>query len=154
MISLSDEDYLWYVDYAFDQLMAVVCDLGDDLANRRPDLPAANSPYAIVTHCLGVMNAWGGAIAGRPVERDREAEFTASGRLDDLLERAREARRQLAEDLAHVDSLAVPPALTDPNYATFPYGSTQAGTAVHILEELFQHLGHLEITRDALRATP
>ncbi len=150
MISLSDEDYFWYVDHAFEQMVTILDELGDDLANRKPDLPDANTPYAILTHCLGVLNGWGGAISGRPVVRDRDAEFTASGSVAELVEQARAARRRLGEDLAHLDPTAVPPALADPGYATFPYGSTQSGTATHILEELFQHLGHLELTRDLL----
>lgn len=32
--------------------------LGDDLANRQPDLPGANSCYAIVNHCIGVVDYW------------------------------------------------------------------------------------------------
>jgi hypothetical protein len=31
-----------------------------------------------------------------------------------------------------------------------PYAETQGAVLVHILEELFQHLGQMELTRDAL----
>jgi len=34
-------------------MLDIVTRLGDDLANRHLDLPGANSPYAILTHCLG-----------------------------------------------------------------------------------------------------
>ncbi len=44
-----------YVDRAVEAMADIVGDLGDDLANARPGLPAANSPYAILRHCLGVM---------------------------------------------------------------------------------------------------
>ncbi len=77
---ISVDDFLWFVDEALDGMVGIVVELGDDLANRRPDLPGANSPYAILFHCLGVMEWWGGvAVAGRPVERDRDAEFRATG---------------------------------------------------------------------------
>jgi len=33
-----------------------------------------------------------------------------------------------------------------------PYTETKGAALVHILEELFQHLGQMEITRDALVA--
>ena len=78
---ITTEDFQWYVEAAVDAMVAIVTGLGDDLANTRPDLPGANSPYAILFHCLGVMEYWGGeVIAGRPVERDRDAEFRASAR--------------------------------------------------------------------------
>ena len=76
MISVSTSDFLWFVDHALDEMVGILRGLGDDLANRRPDLDGANSPYAILTHCLGVMEYWGGwMIAGREIERDRDAEF-------------------------------------------------------------------------------
>ena len=63
-----------YVDRAVEAMADIVGDLGDDLANARPGLPGANSPYAILRHCLGVMEFWGGqVVAGRTVDRDREA---------------------------------------------------------------------------------
>ena len=134
-------------------MMDIVARLGDDRANRRPELPGANSAYAILNHCLGVMDGWGGAISGRAVQRDREAEFGdrgAGGRRCST--GARAARRLLEHDLADIDAAAPARALADPNYATLTIGRTQGGVAVHILEELFQHLGHMELTRDLLGA--
>ena len=62
--------------------------LGDDLANQRPELPGANSCYAIVNHCIGVVDYWAGSfIAGQRIPRDRDSEFTATGRVDELLTR-------------------------------------------------------------------
>ena len=62
---ISSEDYLQFVHEALTGMTGIVTDLGDDLANRRPNLPAANSPFAIVTHCLGVLEYWGGTCRGR-----------------------------------------------------------------------------------------
>ena len=80
---ISTDDLLWYVDQALDGMVAIVTDLGDDLANRRPDLPGANSPYAILFHCLGVMRWWGGeVIAGRGAqapEREESPSFVGQG---------------------------------------------------------------------------
>jgi len=81
-----------YVDAAVDQLAGIVTSLGDELANQRPGLPGANSPYVILTHCLGVMADWGGrVVAGRDVVRDRAAEFTAAGPVADLVAAAEQA---------------------------------------------------------------
>ena len=75
-LAVSEDDYLWYVDLALDEMVAIVSALGDSTANRRPDLAGANSPYAILTHCLGVLEFWGGLmVAERAITRDREARF-------------------------------------------------------------------------------
>jgi hypothetical protein len=149
------EDWWWYVDTALDGMVGVVTELGDDLANQRPDVPGVNTPYGLFTHCLGVMAYWGGhVVAGRTVERDRAAEFRAGGSVDDLVARAREARRQLAADVAGVDPSAPPRGdVADPSDAALPLGRTQGGALVHIYEELAQHLGQMEATRDVLLAS-
>jgi hypothetical protein len=150
---ISTDDLLWYLDQALDGMVAIVTDLGDDLANRRPDLPGANSPYAILFHCLGVMRWWGGeVIAGRPVERDRDAEFRAAGPVAELAGRAAGARRQLAEDLATLSPLDPPRGAVDADDAATPLGRTQGGVAIHVYEELAQHYGQMQLTRDVLRA--
>ncbi len=98
-----------YVDRAVNALCGIVTGLGDDLANQRPDLPGANSPYAILTHCLGVMADWGGrVVAGRDVQRDRPAEFTAAGRVADLVAAAERAKLQFRADALTADPQAPP----------------------------------------------
>src|SRR3954453_11044356 len=96
-----DRDGYWYfVDRALGAMRRIVAELGDDLANRRPPLPGGNSPYALLHHCVGVMDAWvGGFIAGRPIERDRTAEFSASGTVDELLARVDAASARFQADL-------------------------------------------------------
>jgi hypothetical protein len=151
VISLAD--YQYFADRALAGMVNIVESLGDERVNRRPDLPGANSPFGILTHCLGVMEYWGGhLIAGRADHRDRAAEFRAQGTLADLVERTRRARDQLAEDVSGsvpTDPLRSTP---EPKDAAKPIGRTQGGALIHILEELLQHRGHLEITRDLLLA--
>jgi Protein of unknown function (DUF664) len=150
---ISAEDYLVYVDEALDAMVEVLLGLGDDLANRRPDLPGANSAYALVTHCLGVMEFWGGhVVAGRTVERDRDAEFVATGSVDDLVARVRQARAQLEADLAELDAFAPVRGQLPPEDLAHPAGRTQGGALIHVYEELAQHRGHLELTRDVVVA--
>ena len=156
MLVVSTSDYLWFVDQALDAMVAIVRELGDDRASTRPDLAGANAPYAILTHCLGVMEYWGGAlVAGRTIARDRDAEFQAQGPVDDLARRTAEARRQLETDLALLEATA-PPRQTPglPEDAASPIGLTQGGVLLHLYEELTQHLGQLELTRDVLVARP
>jgi hypothetical protein len=154
MITISTDEYLWFVDQALDEMARIVTELGDDDANRRPDLPDANSPFAILTHCLGVLEFWPAyMVVDRPFERDRDAEFRATGSVADLVARTHAARRQLAEDLAGADLSAAP--RHDPVYpedVDTPLASSQSGLLVHVLRELTQHLGQMEITRDSLLA--
>ena len=148
---ISVEDYLFYVDEALDGMVAIVTELGDELANERPDVPGANSPYATLTHCLGVMEYWGGHVAaGRDIERDREAEFRASGAVVPLIERVRRARAQLVADMAGLDAYAPP--VNPPPDCPQPLTATQGGVLLHVYEELAQHRGQMEVGRDVLRA--
>jgi hypothetical protein len=150
---ISVDDYLWYVDTALDGMVAIVEELGDDLANRRPDVPGANSAYALLTHCLGVMEMWGGHhVAGRPLRRDRDAEFVATGPVADLVARARRARIQLAADLATLEPGAPPRQPTDDEDRELPLGRTQGGAALRLFEELAQHHGQMEVGRDVVLA--
>ncbi|WP_232665879.1 mycothiol transferase [Pseudonocardia sp. TRM90224] len=147
------DDYLYFTDRALDGMSEVLQELGDDLANRRPELPGANSPYGIVTHCLGVMNDWAGRlVAGREVERDRDAEFRATGPVRDLVERIEQAREQLRADVSVAELQAPLRALPSPPYRDTPIGRTQGAALQHVYEELAQHRGHLELTRDILRS--
>ena len=155
MISLSTDEYLWFVDQALDEMVRIVTELGDDAANRRPDVDGANSPFAILTHCLGVMEFWGAyMIADRAFERDREAEFSARGSVTGLVQRTLLARAQLAMDLSAGDPSAAP--RHDPVFPEdvgTPLAATQSGVLVHVLHELLQHLGQMEVTRDLLLAS-
>ena len=151
MISL--DDYFYYVDDAMEGMIAIVTDLGDEAANATLDVAGSNSPYAILTHCLGVMEFWGGhAIAGRVIERDRAAEFVAMGPVDELVARARAALRQLRSDTEGLEPGSPPRGQLGGKDKERPYGQTQGGTLFHIYEELAQHRGQMEVTRDILKA--
>ncbi len=101
------------------------------------------------------LEYWGGAtVAGRSIERDRAAEFTASGPVAPLLARAEKARVRLAEDLAGLDTWDAPHSVHRDPDDPVPYSETKGAVLLHVLEELFQHLGQMEITCDALMAQP
>jgi uncharacterized damage-inducible protein DinB len=153
VVAVSTTDFLWFVDTALDVMAIIVGELGDELANRRPDLDGANSPYVILTHCLGVMEYWGGAtVADRAITRDRQSEFTARGDVEGLLRRTAEARQRLEADLSGLDAMAAPSNVQRDPHDVVPYTETKGSVLVHILEELFQHLGQMELTRDLLLA--
>ena len=152
LVTIARADYLWFVDRALAEMTDILRALGDDLANRRPALDGANSAFVILTHCLGVMEYWGGGtVANRAFERDRAAEFTSSGDVATLVQRTEDARQRLHADLASFDPGAAPASVArgpDP----VPYTETKGAVLLHILEELYQHLGQMELTRDVLRA--
>jgi hypothetical protein len=150
---ISVDDYLVFVDEALDGMVAIMEELGEDLANRRLDVAGTNSPYAVMTHCLGVMEFWAGhLVSGRPTERDRDAEFRAAGSVTELVARTRRAREQLHADAAGADLAAPLRNPPDPDDADLPLGRTQGGALFHVYEELAQHRGQMEGYRDALRA--
>lgn len=154
MIELSTDDFMWFVDDCLDAMVQIVEELGDHDANEAPDLPGANSPYAILTHCLAMMTWWSGeAVAGHPVPRDRDAEFVATGPVATMRERALQARAQFVADLEGLDSSAEITVEPEAFFVETPYARSRAGVLMHVFHELAQHLGQMEITRDVLVAS-
>lgn len=150
---ITDDDYLYFAFRALDGMIDIVAGLGDESANRRPPIPGANSPYALLTHCLGVVSYWAGAlVAGREVVRDRDAEFACAGPVRPLLARAATVRAQFAEDVR----AAVPGerlrATPPPGFLGPDRELTQGAALLHVYEELAQHHGQMEILRDAILA--
>lgn len=152
---ISQDEYYHFCARALDSMSRIVGDLGDELANRTPALAGANSPFALLSHCLGVVSFWvGHVILGREVHRDRDAEFTASGPVEPLLREAHDLKRQLSADLLTVEPAAAvrnPPAAPAPAGSTAPEQPMNQGYALqHVHTELAQHLGQMEIIRDLI----
>jgi len=147
------DDLLLFCDRAVREMGEILLTMGDHLSNERPDLPGANSPYAILNHCLGVIEYWIGAVVlGRPDHRDRDAEFTSSGPVSPLVERSREAMTRLHDDVAGLDLEAPVAEAPSKPWMAQDRPFTRRAALVHVLEELVQHHGHMEITRDILLA--
>ncbi|MCT1619698.1 DinB family protein [Janibacter hoylei] len=142
----------WYVDTALAKLLARADELvdagGEELLCGRPDVEGANSVYALVVHCCGVMERWGGeTIAGRQIRRDRAAEFNAMGTIDQLEALVAAQRRRWVDDLADYDAGAAPRG-PDGWEEGDPDPTTQGFVVLHVIEELYQHLGHVDLTVD------
>ena len=102
-------------------------------------------------HCVGVIEHWAGSvIAGLEIPRDRAAEFTATGRVDELITRVDDVRARLPEwvDVALREGIRDRTVVgsTRPEAAT----ATPEWVLTHVVRELAQHLGQLELTRDVL----
>jgi hypothetical protein len=147
------DEYLAYCDRALDAYARIVTRLGDDLVNARPHgIRGANSAFALVTHVAGMAARWGSTVnRGVVVPRDRDAEFTATGTVAEALALVEATRTRL-----HDDARAASPREQPANPVTRRDGSTadatQGDVLLHVYEELAQHLGQLEVTRDVLLA--
>ena len=148
---MSAEVATTYVRHAFAQMLAVAARVGDPLVNEKPVGAATNSIAALVVHCCGVTERWLGHVAlGRASTRDRDAEFRAVATVAELRELVARTTAQAEDDLRAIaagDAVAGSPARSD-----LHGGGTDDSVVLHVLEELYQHLGHMEITADVLGA--
>ncbi|WP_051476610.1 DUF664 domain-containing protein [Arthrobacter sp. Br18] len=148
----SDDVLLMFCLMKFDELTQLVVGLDDELANTAPDVPEANSPVAILVHCCGMMRRWSGSVnPGLALPRDREAEFTARLAVTDAAMLARETRSTFADDIQNTE-MDLAPVAVPPSWEAF-WTATCRGVLFHVFEELCQHLGQAEITRDLLTAS-
>jgi uncharacterized damage-inducible protein DinB len=140
-----------YLRHAFRQLLDVADRLGEDRVNERPHGPDTNSVAALVAHCCGVAEFWLGHVAlGEPSDRDRDGEFEAAANLAELHAMVDAAVDRAAALLARLDAGEG----TDDGgrVVLLDEDGSDASVVLHVLEELFQHLGHAELAADALGA--
>ena len=144
---------LVHVDRALNGMTETLRELGDDLVNADTGLPGGNTAYQIVRHCCGVLEFWGGQVlADRPITRDRPAEFTSSGTVEELAAIVEQQRAAFRADLAGFDGESEPRGPLEERNMDRDEVRTQGGVLMHVYEELAQHRGHLDITADAVRA--
>ncbi|WP_083949981.1 aminotransferase class I/II-fold pyridoxal phosphate-dependent enzyme [Herbidospora yilanensis] len=152
-VAITSDDFLFFAERAVGGMSTILGELGDELANTRPAVPGANTPYALLTHCLGVMEYWGGhLVAGRAVRRDRQAEFHATGPVAPLRARAARALETLRDDVRSSKPWAPLHAEPDPGVLGPRRELTRDSALQHLYEELAQHHGQMEIMRDCLLA--
>ena len=148
------DEYLAYCDEALDGYAAIVRQLGDDLVNARLDgIPGANTASGLVAHVAGDDGSLG--EHGQPRRR-------RAARPRRRVHRHRHGRRRPADcwppraPVLHEDArAAVPrehPANPPPPRGRLGLDATQGEVLLHVYEELAQHLGQLEVTRDVLLA--
>ena len=141
-----------YLRHAFARMLGVADRLGDERVNVRPHGDGTNAVAALVVHCCGVAEFWLGHVAlGRP------SHPRPGGRVLEHRVRRRAARRSWRR--------RSPPrrptsARSRRARAAMPAGGSSCPKAtrrtprssIHVLEEAFQHLGHMELAADALLA--
>lgn len=142
-----------FCERTIDGMRAAIGRLDDESVNAQPPLPGPNSPYQLVHHALSAAVWWAEhIICGYPSERDRDAEFVATGTVAALGAQADAAVARLRALIPEIDAateLAAEARTSVPLDAEW----TVSTALIHAYEELAQHLGHLEITVDLVTAT-
>lgn len=139
-----------YLRHGFVQMVEAVDRLGDELVNVKPHGPSTNSVAALVVHCCELTKFWLGHVGlGKPNERDRDAEFEATATVAELHDRVEEA---IAQALVDIEQMCDGVTALDNEVRHFlPGGDTSdASVFLHVVEEIFQHVGHMQLTVDAL----
>ena len=132
----------------------------DDLLNAEVDVPEANSLFAIATHLLASSKVWTlVAIGGGTFDRDRNSEFVAAGTVDDLrveYEAWLAAMHEVLDGMPDSElarETGYPPHRDDLFKAELGTESmTVAHALAHCMDHIAIHLGHIQVTRDALLA--
>jgi uncharacterized damage-inducible protein DinB len=131
--------------------------LSEAQLNWRPPTDGANSAYVIAAHTLGNARAWVLGIAcGRPIERDRPAEFRASGHdATELTAQGRQLSDDMVEALTSLSPADLERRLVPPRSLWGegePWEISVREALLHVVEHASLHVGQLQITRDlALR---
>jgi len=149
-MGVSRDTVAFYVDVALDDMAKALERFDDSTVNVRPFGEATNSAAVLVVHACAAARFWFEHIGlGRPTDRDRDAEFTATATVAELQALVAETRSAMVEIISAFDD---GPTATEHELRVFsPGGDTSDGSVMlHSLQELFQHLGHLEITADAV----
>ncbi len=154
MVDLGSREAAAFIELAFDQMMAKANVLGPRVSDR-PEIEDSNSVFGLVTHCLGVADWWlDHVVLGNPTTRDRESEFHAGGTLTDLEDRVESFRTRLPAMLDQVVQTTEPVAghLEAETASSRRWPWSTSSIVLHVIEELFQHAGHVDITTDLLGA--
>ncbi|GFZ95487.1 hypothetical protein GCM10011359_26250 [Nesterenkonia alkaliphila] len=148
-LTADDQILVEFILQKFDELLGVLRQLDDEQANATLPADGSNSVVQLVTHCCGMMRRWSSTVnLGMEVPRDRRAEFQAVMPAAEALELAARTRELFLKDVTQTDFDAAP-VHVPPGRDHFWTASCR-GVLFHVLEEIAQHLGQAEITRDCL----
>lgn len=149
-MQLTAEATCLYLRHAFAGMDKVLDRLDDDNVNQKPEGWGTNSVAGLVVHCCELAPSWFEMPGlGRDSMRDREAEFAAQATVAELRERIATAADRSCALAVEFDA---GPTASDHPFRDFMPGDdrTDGALVLHVLEELFQHLGHMEVTADAV----
>lgn len=132
-----------WLDLFRDVMTMKIDGLSEEQARFKPT-PSANSLLTLIVHLTGVELGWfRGAIAGKPIERDRDAEFKE---LDVTVADAVAVYREQCEES---NDVARGVGSLDDECVGRP-GTSVRWVLHHMLEETARHCGHADITRELI----
>jgi uncharacterized damage-inducible protein DinB len=149
-VDLTPKTMCVYLDHAFTGMRRVLDRLDDTSVNQRPHGPETNSVAALVVHCCELTPFWLDHVGmGHPTERDRASEFTTEATVAELRDRIDRTESRCHELVGPISSGST--ATYHELRAHLPGGDrSDPAVYLHVLEELYQHLGHMELTADAV----
>jgi uncharacterized damage-inducible protein DinB len=132
-----------WLDLYRDVMVMKVEDLDEERARFKPT-STANSLHTLIVHLTGVELGWfEGAIAGRPIQRNRDAEFEETDiTVADAIAAYRAQCARSNDVVASVGSLE--------DECAGRKGVSVRWVLHHMLEETARHTGHADITRELL----
>lgn len=137
-----------FLRQVFEKMGAVAGRVTADELNVKPLGPGTMSIASLVVHCCGLTEFWLGHVAlSRPSDRDREAEFDAVATHDELTTMLAATIEQADADVAAIEAGGGQPSELR---VFLEADGTDAAVILHVFEECYQHLGHMEITADIL----
>ncbi len=115
------------------------------------DMRDINTFTALATHIVGAGEYWIlEAAGGRPVDRNRAAEFRAEGSIGELRERYErwlEATGEVFDRMDDVTLASIYERPADPERGMGAASRSRAECILHALEHTAVHLGHLQLQR-------
>jgi uncharacterized damage-inducible protein DinB len=142
------QGYLTELNIIRKEINKAVLGLDDEAANWQPLQTDTNSIYAILTHILGVDNFWvRQVIGGQTVQRNREAEFKASGKIAELLPKWEAAWIEIGSLLGKLDHKQLLEVRTRPFSSEQKELITVQWVILHVVTHYATHLGHIQLTR-------
>lgn len=129
------------------QIRETIKGISDEEANWHPLTSNTNSIYAILYHLKGSEEYWIKEIVGEEsVNRDREAEFHASGQISEILEHW-ERLDSISNDILGKLNCSNLEESRTPTIPTRFVSHTVRGCILHVISHYATHLGHIELTR-------
>jgi uncharacterized damage-inducible protein DinB len=136
-----------FLDYYRETMITKIEGLSDEQARWKP-AETANSLLTLIVHLTGVEMGWfQGQIAGRAIERDREA-VEERVNVTTVADAVGAYRAECARSNAVLDEVS---SLDDPCKGESGYSNRWV--LVHMLEETARHAGHADITRELIDGT-
>ena len=139
--------YYLYLQNARNGLFREMAALPEPALNASLGVPETNSIYASAFHAASATEYWAAVyVGGGKIERDRLAEFRASGDLASLearWDRCLNTCKEVIEGLAATEYDTI----RNVNLTTGPDRYSVRDCLLHVVEHVNLHLGHIQIAR-------